>query len=71
MCSALFQAKQHNLGATDDGFRGQLGTKWSVLAQAKQGCLTFVASANNHVAMSSGSVTDQHIDEFAAGFMWN
>ena len=44
-------------------FKGQLGAK-----QVKQGCLIFVASADSHVTMSSGSLTDQRIDELAASF---
>ena len=41
------------------------------LPQVKQGCLIFVASADNHVAMSSGSQMDQRNDGLVASFSRN
>ena len=62
---------QRRPGAEEDGLSGQLGAKWSGLPQVKQSCLTLVASAESHVAISSGSVVDQRSDRFAASFSQN
>ena len=45
---------------------GGLGLPW-----VKQGCLILVASADSHVAVTSGSEMDQGIDGLTASFSWN